>query len=142
MSKRKHLRVKMRNSLHGVVIAIPRNVDRRMAANILAIELRQRTPVDTGNALQGWDIRELSRGDMRAFNDVPYIRRLMIDGYSKQEAKRAYSRAIKAARLKINVLGLATRELELVEERRAVPKEIEEEVELIMRSVEEDVNGE
>ncbi len=141
MSKRKHLRVKMRNSLHGVVIAIPRNVDKRIAANILAIELRRRTPVDTGNALQGWDIRELSNGNMRAFNDVPYIRRLMIDGYSKQEPPRAHSRATKAARAKINQMALEERELEIVEEKRAVPKEIEEEVELIMRSVEEDVNA-
>lgn len=106
MAKRKHIRVKMRNSLHGQPIAIPRNVDKHEAAAILRRELQADTPVDKGKAVAGWHVRELANGDMRVVNEVRYIRRLMIDGTSPQESPGAYNRSIKQARSKILQKGL------------------------------------
>jgi hypothetical protein len=71
------------------------------AAAILRQELQAETPVDKGNAIAGWQTRELSNGDMRVVNEVKYIRRLMIDGSSPQESPGAYNRAIKRARARI-----------------------------------------
>ena len=106
MAKRKQLRVKMKNSLHGQFIAIPRNVLPETAAAILRQELQADTPVDKGKAVAGWRPVKLSTGDMRVKNDVPYIRRLMIDGVSKQARAGAHNDSISRARLRIIQLGL------------------------------------
>ncbi len=92
------MRVKMRTSLHGSAIAIPRNMAQERAAAILRQELQIQTPVDTGRARGAWRIVRLSSGDIRLVNLVSYIRRLMIAGHSKQSRAGAYIRAIAAAR--------------------------------------------
>ena len=107
MARRKHLRVKMRGSLHGQAIAIPRNVKPESAAAILRQELQADTPVDTGEAISGWRPVELASGDMRVKNDVPYIRRLMIDGTSKQARAGAHNDSIRRARSRILQKGLS-----------------------------------
>ena len=106
MAKRKHLRVKMRNSLHGQTIAIPRNVSPDRATAILRQELQADTPVDTGKAVSGWRPAKLANGDMRVKNDVPYIRKLMIDGTSPQARAGAHNDSIVKARSRILQEGL------------------------------------
>ena len=110
MAKRKQIRVKMRNSLHGQTIAIPRNVSKAEAAAILRRELQAETPVDRGDAISGWRVSELSNGDMRVKNDVKYIRRLMLDGTSPQARAGAHNDAINRARSQIIQLGLENAE--------------------------------
>ncbi len=107
MPKRKHLRVKMRNSLHGQAIAIPRNVSPDRATAILRQELQADTPVDKGKAVAGWRPAKLANGDRRVKNDVPYIRRLMIDGTSPQADAGAYNDSIVRARARILQEGLS-----------------------------------
>ena len=113
MARRRHLRVKMRSSLHGVPIAIPNNMDKNEAATILKSELQPKTPIKTGRARSDWNARELANGDVRVGNTVPYIRRLMIDGSSKQQRGGAHNRAIALARVRIKGRG---KQLEAVEE--------------------------
>lgn len=96
----------MRGSLHGQAIAIPRNISPDTAAAILRQELQADTPVDKGNAIAGWRPFKLSNGDMRVKNDVPYIRRLMIDGTSKKARAGIYNASISRARFRIIQLGL------------------------------------
>ncbi len=107
---RKQLRVKMRNSLHGQTIAIPKNVSKDTAAAILRQELQADTPVDKGAAIAGWRATELSNGDMRVKNTVPYIRRLMLDGTSPQARAGAHNSSISRARSRIIQLGLENAE--------------------------------
>lgn len=107
MARRKQLRVKMRNSLHGHPIAIPKNVNKRTAAAILRRRLQAETPVDSGKAISRWRVKELSNGDMRVVNEVKYIRRLMIDGSSPQARAGAHNDAIKKARTEILKEGLS-----------------------------------
>ncbi len=105
--KRKHLKVKMKNSLHGQAIAIPRNVKPETAAAILRQELQADTPVDTGKAISGWRPQKLANGDMRVKNDVPYIRKLMIDGTSPQARAGAHNDSIRKARNRILQEGIS-----------------------------------
>lgn len=107
MAKRAKLRVKMRGSLHGQAIAIPRNVSPETAAAILRQELQADTPVDKGKAIAGWRPIKLANGDMRVKNDVKYIRRLMIDGVSKQARAGAHNDSISRARSRIIQAGLS-----------------------------------
>jgi len=106
-NRRRWLRIRMRRKLHGSVIAIPRNLSRLRVADILKQELVKLTPVDSGKALSSWFVRRLANGDMRVINEVGYIRRLMIDGYSKQTARGAYLKAIRNARQRILKEALA-----------------------------------
>jgi len=105
--KQRSMRVKMRTSFHGRAILIPKNIAASKAVLILREELRNETPVDTGKAKRGWVTQSLARGALRAVNQVAYIRRLMIDGYSKQSAPGAYKRAIAKARAKIREESVA-----------------------------------
>lgn len=106
MARRRHVRVKLRNSLHGAPIAIPRNVSKGLAGEILRQEMQKETPVDEGNAISHYEVKTLANGDLRVANPTKYIRRLMIDGSSKQSARGAYNRAIKKARARILQEGL------------------------------------
>ena len=106
MAKRKELRVKMRNSLHGQKIAIPRNVSPERAGAILRQELQADTPVDAGAAVAGWRIKTLANGNVRVANSVKYIRRLMLDGTSPQARPGKHNDSIKRARSRIIQLGL------------------------------------
>lgn len=112
MARRRHIRVKMRNSLHGTPIAIPDKMSKVEAAEILRGELSIKTPIDTGAARQDWNVVELSNGDVRVKNKKPYIRRLMIDGSSGQQDSGAYNRAIMRARTRIKSRGEQLREAE------------------------------
>ena len=97
-AKRRFLKVKMRTSLHGRPILIPKTMASSRAAGILMSELKRETPIKTGKARGGWRQQRLVRGDWRLVNFVAYIRRLMLDGYSKQSAPGAVHRAIERAR--------------------------------------------
>jgi hypothetical protein len=106
MSRRRQLRVKLRNSLHGQAIAIPRNVSKEAAAAILRQELQAVTAVDTGDLISDWSVNELSNGDMRVVNSKPYSRRVFLDGSSPQTPAGAHNEAIRKARSRITQEGL------------------------------------
>ena len=112
MAKKKHVRVKMRNSVHGVPIAVDPDMSANDAGEILRAELAVRTPKDTGEAARDWEVKTLANGDIRVVNTKPYIRRLAIDGSSKQARPGYYNDAIDAARSRVKL-----REAELQEAR-------------------------
>ena len=99
--KRNHLRLKMRGSLHGGPIAVPEGMSPRKAADIFRRTIQLDTPVDEGTAVRKWRLRELVNGDFRIENRVVYIRKLMIDGHSKQAPPGVYNQSIKKACKKI-----------------------------------------
>ena len=102
----------MRNSLHGHPIAIPNFMSKAEAGEIVRSELSVKTPIDTGAARQRWRVVELANGDVRIKNTKPYIRRLMIDGTSKQQSPGAHNRAITKARSRIKIRGVQLQEAE------------------------------
>jgi len=116
MAKRK-LRIKMRNSLHGPPIAIPDDMSGTEAGEILAGEMRVRTAIDTGALRQDWDVNVLSKEDVRVTNTLPYSRRIVLDGHSKQFRPGVHNDAIRAARARIKVRG------EEIEEARGILNE-------------------
>ncbi len=105
MPKKKHIRVKMRGSLHGVKIAVDPDMSSTAAGEILRAELAIRTPKDTGSARRAWSVITLANGDIRVANSKPYIRRLAIDGSSKKARAGFYNDAVSAARVRINSQG-------------------------------------
>lgn len=105
MAKNKHVRVKMRNSLHGVPIAVDPDMSANDAGEILRAELVIRTPRDTGAAKEDWRVKTLANGDIRVVNTKPYIRRLAIDGSSPQARPGYYNDAIDAARSRVQLRG-------------------------------------